>query len=252
LNATGKFTPTDKLVGIERIWLQKEAPCPEASPTKLYMPPIAKRIGVGAQVISRSLKKLAAAGIAVHRPVYDQATQHTRTTFAMTMSNTDPIVFADDDHHAKDRKRKRCKDCKSTNLVERVTILCADCGCVQSTHERPMNDKESPILESHIEIIEPIESDPEPANTRLEQGGDVTAQAPGIHLPDLEECISLTRAIGRVYHVGPRTADADDPWTCGCGCRVWKSSSARQGTYCDACGAVFIRPAHWPAPPLLT
>jgi ribosomal protein L37E len=139
LTATGKGRPVDKLVAIERIWHQADVPTPNLMPAKLYIPPIAKRLGVSATTYGQALIQCKGAGIASHTTAYDTTAQANRTAFSLTMATTEPIVFPDSKRRKQGRDYHRCKACGSPNLVERKMILCADCGCVQSKQQRHVN-----------------------------------------------------------------------------------------------------------------
>ena len=135
LHAEGEFQTVDKLIAIERIWLSKDPPGPDARPEPLYLPSLAKRIGASANRISKGLKHLSRQGLAKHQSRFDDTTKRKHIEFAPTIGDCTPIRLEPLPHVITDRELARCRDCGSSDLVRNTRILCRHCGAIQS--ERP-------------------------------------------------------------------------------------------------------------------
>jgi len=92
--------------------------------------------------------------------------------------------------------------------------------------------------------VSDLESDLSSGSWRepCEDGSD----QPGVRGAVLGQADDEARSVAHhVYDIGPETAADRDPWTCACGCRVWKHSHSNgapdEPLCCDKCGAVFRR-----------
>jgi hypothetical protein len=140
LHAEGEFQTVDKLIAIERIWLSKDPPGPDARPEPLYLPSLAKRIGASANRISKGLKHLSRQGLAKHQSRFDDTTKRKHIEFAPTIGDCTPIRLDPLPHVITDRELARCRDCGSSDLVRNTRILCQHCGAIQSEETEPVNE----------------------------------------------------------------------------------------------------------------
>lgn len=138
----GKMSPAHRFV-LQTIWqMQKRMPDPANELQKLNVTTLGFRTGCSAKTAGRYVDDLVQWGFLHKKNVPATATGYPEVWIAPIRVPEWGEELKPSAYHEKDADRKRCKDCRSTNLLQHTTVVCGDCGAIQSDHTVRVNAEE--------------------------------------------------------------------------------------------------------------